>query len=122
MGKPITHQLDVYDCGLNLALDRRAARTLSQRYGLDYQEVIEAVGSTSHAVHTVLHQSQHIVWLDLRAIRACADPDSELVNTCAHEASHVADNIAGGGLTGEGRAYLIGWVTAWLWGHAKAAG
>lgn len=49
--------------------------------------------------------------------------EQSLVNTCAHEATHAAEQIAtwnGGDLTGEARAYLIGWLTQWLFVNTEA--
>ena len=43
---------------------------------------------------------------------------AELVDTCAHEATHAALAIhkhAGATPDGEPLAYLTGWLTAWLW-------
>lgn len=43
---------------------------------------------------------------------------TEHLTTCAHEAAHAAETILRGAATeptGEPLAYLVGWLTAWLW-------
>ena len=54
------------------------------------------------------------------------DDPAELINTCAHEAAHVAGQIleeVGADYDGasEPHAYLVGWVTQWLWQNTQAA-
>lgn len=58
-----------------------------------------------------------VVWIDSTKL---ADPATR-VNTIAHEATHVAaalhDHIGDTNTTGEPFAYLVGWITGWLWGN-----
>jgi hypothetical protein len=61
--------------------------------------------------------SHFVVWIDV----ASALDERDLIDTIAHEASHVSAHLlyddAGQKQDGdcEALAYLIGWVTGWIW-------
>lgn len=118
MSKPISHQMDVYSCWLHLATDKQAARTLARRYEQDYSAIIDGSG-TSTDVHDVVENVRHyIIWLD-----PTISTERRRIETIAHEASHVAGWIVGQcGLEGtEARAYLVGWISQWIWENVTRA-
>lgn len=109
--RPVSHTLDIYGDTLHLATTRRAARTLAKRYELEVAVVVAAVGSTTPVIHSRTGERHVVIWIDVQAI----DRPRDLIDTLAHEASHAADFIADRGLDNEARAYLVGWITGWLW-------
>jgi hypothetical protein len=120
VAKPLHHILDVYGAHLHAAVDlkgwnkiRKTVTTLDDPDG--------ALGFTSCDVHLSPDgvPTPHLsVYVDVQAHGGNA---LALVDTCAHEASHVATflfNHIGEPIRvpGEAHAYLTGWVTAWLIG------
>lgn len=119
MSKPRSHQLDIYGAWIHVATDRKAWRSLRRRLpSLDKDP--GALGAFSITLHEAPSGkvTPHLsVWLD---INAC-DDKTELVDTIAHEATHAAvallDHIgqAYDSDNSEALAYLIGWISGWLW-------
>ena len=119
---PRHHTLDIYDTELHLATNRRDWATLRRRFGFLRKEP-GAEGRVHSAVWVPKAgpTRQHIViWIDL------AKHDGRpggLVNSCAHEATHAAGDILeqiGHDKAGdEPHAYLVGWLTEWIWQHCQ---
>lgn len=121
MSKPIHHKLDIYGTELHAAFDhdgwkrlRRINRVLEPAKNLGY-----GVTYTTQKRDT---DQQHIwVYVD-RAKCAAVD---ELVDTASHEATHAAMSILErhaidlDASQGEPLAYLVGWITNWLWVGAQ---
>lgn len=114
-----THVLDIYGVHLHLATTKREWATLRRRLtfldktpttlGLASFACWEPRGAGKSVPHLV-------VWINV------ADHEGdqlELIDTCAHEAAHgvsgifdwVGHNQAGD----EPHAYLIGWLTRWIY-------
>jgi hypothetical protein len=113
MGKPISHQLDVYGAWIHLARDRAEWRALKKRTGLKLQRV-ESLGLTMR-----FHESDggiHLpVFIDVDALEGAG-----LVEIIAHEAAHLSGMLldtCGASYDGESEpfAYLVGFIAAWLW-------
>lgn len=117
----VSHTLDIYDTNLHLCWRRdQVARLRKDMPGTD-EIPVDSDGATITVLELLEGggNAQHlIVWVDRKGL---ADrPHSQLVNTCAHEASHVAGSIlsrlnANTDPSEEHVAYLIGWVTEWIW-------
>lgn len=111
----VEHTLDVYGVKLHLARDGRqwAAIRKSRMPGLE--KTPDAVG------YTEMHAQDGLVDFAILIPRNLTEQDR--VNVCAHEATHVGAQILDmadatyDGLS-EPLAYLIGWLTAWLWEHS----
>ena len=108
------HVLDVYGVSLYLARDGRqwAAIRKSRMPRLD--KMPEAVGFTE------MHASGGSVDFAILIPRGLGD--LERLNTCAHEATHIATQTldmvhAEYDGRSEPLAYLVGWLTTWLWEH-----
>lgn len=116
------HTLDVYGVDLHLATTARDWKKLRRR--LTYlEDVPDSAGLTHFAVWDPADGSQSVpvatFWIRDALI---ADP-LQLVETCAHEATHAAAHVltwAGHDIRGddghdEPSAYLAGWLTRWIW-------
>lgn len=122
-----SHQLDVYDVELHLATNRRDWSTLRRRLPFLDKGAPESAGmsqlATWHPKKRGLPQPIVVLWVDL----ANHLTSSELVDTLAHEASHAAGQIldrVGHEVKGvdEPHAYLVGWLTRWLWDNVDRTG
>lgn len=118
MSKPASHQLDVYGCWIHLATDRRAWSTLRRRVkSLDPKpsDAAGAVTYTKFSSDAGRHVQHYVVWINLAAVF----DDHDLLDTVAHEACHVSatllEHIGQPGGDSEALAYLVGWITVWLW-------
>ncbi|KAB2806985.1 hypothetical protein F9L07_28545 [Pimelobacter simplex] len=119
MPKAITHQLDIYGVHLHLATDRRQWSTLRRKLTF-LDKTVDHLGLTTFATWVPNKPGASIpylvFWIDLAAHAT----DADLINTLAHEASHgagqvldwVSHKVPG---TDEPHAYLVGWLTEWLW-------
>ncbi|NUO57249.1 MAG: hypothetical protein HOV78_11325 [Hamadaea sp.] len=121
MVKPRTHRLDIYGADIYLATTKGQWRKLARRgiASLD-TEAPEAAGlsqfATFHPNDGGLSTPVLVLWVDAAAHKSAG----ELVDTLAHEASHAAGQLLAhvghdhrG--TDEPHAYLVGWLTRWLW-------
>lgn len=118
--KPHHHRLDVYDADIWLATNERQWRALGKITPVAEGDPPDAAGNAAFAT---FHPNDGgptapviVLWLDLASLHEPAD----LVNTCAHEASHAAGHLLehiGQDHHGsnEAHAYLVGWLTQWLW-------
>lgn len=112
MAEPISHQIDVYSAWVHLARNRKEWKALKKHTGLKIGkvtaggQVVTRVGDDSNPHFFVYIAAEYHTEL-------------ELVDTCAHEATHVAHRlfefINEEHEDSEPFAYLVGWVTAWLW-------
>lgn len=120
------HRLDIYGTALFLASTKKDWKKLAKRVTFVGKQAPEASGQVSSAawipdkrgnsIHTV------VIWIDAKNH---TDP-GELIDTCAHEASHAAGRIVEhiGHMmpaTDEPHAYLCGWLTRWIWEHVGAS-
>lgn len=116
MGKrqPVHHVLDVYGAHLWLATGPKQLRRLSDKFEDD--GLGGGLGTTSLILDQQRHTPHVVIWIDVEAHAADA---LALVQTCAHEAAHVATMLLrhiGHTIRSEDEphAYLVGWVTAWI--------
>ena len=119
---PVHHLLDIYDTHLHLATNRRAWATLRRRYPGLVEEAPDSMGwcrmATFHPKGGAASQLHLVLYINLAQHQDGLD---ELVNTCAHEATHAAlslqDHIGHDprGSADEPTAYLAGWITGWIW-------
>lgn len=122
LSKPVSHKLDIYGDTLHLVTSKRAVSTLKRRFGAAFAtaDVLDGIGTTTTLRHSKTGDCHIIVWLDLDRINNTGSPGRELVDAIAHEASHAADYIAGRGIDDHARAYLVGWISGWLWDNVQA--
>lgn len=113
MSKPLSHQLDIYGVWIHLARTRAEWRKLAKSEHLKLDKPT-GIGLTQECLRRPgdLH---YPVFIDVDKLGARG-----LVELCAHEATHMAamfldsaDAQYDG--TSEPFAYLVGWVSGWLW-------
>jgi hypothetical protein len=114
-----SHELDIYRSHVHVATDRgqwaslrRKITTLEDEPGLGFTQLHVFVPDRPgpHVPHVA-------VFVD---VEAHGDNFCGLIETCAHEAVHVAAMLLdhlGEEYDGESEAlaYLVGWATRWLW-------
>lgn len=117
------HKLDIYGADLYLATTKRQWRALAKHYDW-LGNVPESAGQATFATwERKGHMTVPIVvlWLDLKQ----HNTTTELIDTIAHEASHAAgrilEHIGHSAPTDEPSAYLIGWLSGWMWEHVPSA-
>ena len=119
MPKPRHHVLDIYGVHVHLATSKKQWKRLRRELTF-LNEKPEALGLSAFATFhpdAAAPPVPHLVfWLDLPALTNPGD----LIDTCAHEAAHGANQIldhVGHDTRGtdEPSAYLVGWLTRWLW-------
>lgn len=113
------HTLDIYGVELHVVTSRAEWNAMRRRIrgGVVIEPLPNPVGSGY--THSVQAGSRVVCATYLRA----TDAPRELVDTCAHEATHVAafvyesieDTPAG-----EPHAYLVGWLAGWLYDAATS--
>jgi hypothetical protein len=113
------HTLDVYGAELHLATTKRDWATLRRRLDFLDKAAPAAAGfaqfATFHPKGTGLVVPHLVLFVDVKAHAT----QLELIDTCAHEASHAAGQLLdhiGHDIRGtdEPHAYLVGWLTRWL--------
>lgn len=125
-----SHLLDIYSVWLEATGTAKGWRQLRKRIptleeapdSLGYTESTLWVPDTTQGRRPA---TRHIsVFID---VEAHAGNDRALVETCAHEAAHVATLLfheLGQNLDDvghEAHAYLVGWVAQWLWSIVNPA-
>ena len=119
------HRLDIYGTAIFLATTRRDWKQLAKQTGIVNKNVPDSAGQVTVRAWEPdkrgLDELHIAVWID---VKNHTDP-GELIDTCAHEASHVAGRILEGighlvPATDEPHAYLVGWITRWIWEHCTA--
>jgi hypothetical protein len=119
------HRLDIYGTTLLLATTKKSWQQLAKHCTLVNKHTPQCAGQVSSGLWTPKKRglSQHTlaIWIDTKN----HTDQGELVDTIAHEASHAAGRIlehCGQPLpyTDEAHAYLIGWLTRWIWEHCHA--
>lgn len=122
-----SHQLDIYNqVYVHVATTKLSWKRLTKRMAIADPELPDAIGYTTMKTwrpnksgFTELH---FFIWIDTKKMKNSAD----LVNTCAHEATHTAvflfDYIGYSWKdTGaEPIAYFVGWLTEWLWDNVSS--
>lgn len=121
----VEHRLDIYNTAIYLATTKKSWRKLAKHCTLVGKRIPECAGQVASGLWTPKKRglSEHhiAIWIDVRN-----HPDPlDLLDTCAHEASHAAGRILehiGQPLhyTDEAHAYLVGWLTRWIWEHCDA--
>lgn len=111
--------IQIYGAELYLATDLSQWKALRRKID-SLEEDPGGVGATSldmqdHDLDPM--NTAHVsVYIDKATL---AEDGAALVNTCAHEATHAAalllDHLGQQGGNSEALAYLVGWVTEWLW-------
>lgn len=122
------HRLDVYGSELYLARSAEEWKKLRKRVDCLPKEVPTAAGQTTRLLRkrAGLAGTGHVIvfWVDV----AMTQDPGYLVNTCAHEATHGANFIFDwighdvDAQKDEPTAYLVGWLTEWLWTHSAKVG
>lgn len=118
------HELDIYGSQLFVARTAKEWRQMAKNIDLEDRSTPECAGQTRRLLSTregsagIGHAI--VFWIDARG----AGSVGSLIGTCAHEATHGANFIFdwighdADAEKDEPTAYLIGWLTSWLWGAA----
>ena len=115
-----SHRLDVYNTGLFLATTRKQWKQLAKKCKLIEADVPDCAGQVSSGVWQPktrgLAEHHVVVWINVKQ----HGDQGELLDTCAHEASHAAGRILEHighpvPATDEPHAYLVGWLTRWIY-------
>ncbi len=116
------HRLDIYDAQIYLATDKRQWQALSRRASFIAGKAPDSAGlahfATWHPNDGGMTLPVIVLWVNLAQHRTLAD----LADTIAHEASHAAGQLLHhighqAGAVDEPHAYLVGWLTRWMWQH-----
>lgn len=111
---PARHKLDMWPATVWCASTKGQLRKAAKAVGIAL-ELGDHAGCT-FTLSTEAEGLQMVVYVDTKGVSLGA-----LVDTCAHEASHVADRLfeeIEERIPGtETRAYLVGWLTRWLLVH-----
>lgn len=119
------HTLDIYDAQLYLATDRRQWRAIRRRATFIDDQAPNSAGlahfATWHPDDGGMTLPVLVLWVNLAQHRTLAD----LADTLAHEASHAASQLLHHvghqpSAVDEPHAYLVGWLTRWMWSHCDA--
>ena len=119
----IEHRLDIYNAALFLATTKKQWKTLAKHIDFLDKNKPDSAGQVSFATwcpNKGINEPVAVIWIDTKHH---TNP-GELIDTCAHEASHAAGRILehiGHQIpaTDEPHAYLTGWLTRWIWEHAN---
>lgn len=123
---PSSHVLDVYGVHLHLATTRRQASRLHRLYpALGKISMPTGWGGCAKFGHVPpigIAQLHLAFWVDVAGHRGDL---GALLDTCAHEATHAGclildDCDADYDGNSEPLAYLVGWLTRWLWEQVAA--
>lgn len=118
-----SHVLDIYGVNVHLATSKRDWKQLRKELPF-VGKVPKSMGQTQFActkLGGIVIQAHLVLWVDINAHANAAS----LVDTCAHESAHAADRIVEWiGHTpmvcDEPTAYLVGWLTSWMWDGINA--
>lgn len=116
--QPATHLLDVYGVHIHAATTTRQMTTLRRRYPqIDKPDGWGGCTRFQHQPKTGMPQLHLAFWVDVAGHKG---DRGALLDTCAHEATHAGCLIlddCGAEYDGnhEPLAYLIGWLTRWVW-------
>lgn len=124
MSAPAFHTLDIYDVELHLASTAGQWKKLRKHLDFLAETAPTAQGQATFATWTPREGAATpvvVLWVNATAHHS----QPELIDTCAHEATHAAQLILefiGHQPQGvdEPSAYLIGWLTRWMVRHLKA--
>jgi hypothetical protein len=116
---PRHHLLDVWATTVWCAATPKQLRKVGRRGGPSDLDARGCAGMTFSQVCGTAHHV--VVYIDAKHHLT----GGGLVNTCAHEASHVADaifeHVEEETPGDETRAYLVGWVAQWVLEHCDPA-
>jgi len=120
--RPAHHTVDVYGAEVYCATNARQWAWLRRRFDF-VEDLPTSAGQAQFAVwepNSGLSVPHLILWVDV----AKHHGEGELIDSCAHEASHAASelfNHIGHTPTGtdEPTAYFVGWLTRWIWEHCR---
>lgn len=122
MSQPRSHRLDVYDCWLHVATNRRQLATLRRKYGKTRVPPVEPgeFGCTTRfrdQPANDLALNHYVIFVNTDAHRG---NQGALLNTVAHEATHAGGLILDSTNTeydgnSEPLAWLVAWITQWVW-------
>lgn len=113
------HTLDIYGAEIHLATTKRDWSTLRRKLDFLDRAAPESAGlatfATFHPKGGGLTVPHLVLWLDV----AMHQTHLDLIDTCAHEASHAVSQLfewIGHTPTGvdEPSAYFVGWLTRWM--------
>ena len=113
------HQLDIYGVTLYVTTSERGWKKIQARCPFD--DINPAAAGWSSVGQFIPDdggpgETSAAVYIN------GLQPDTERIDTCAHEAAHIAVEIMdriSSPTTGEPFAYLVGWLTRWLWEHTS---
>lgn len=118
----VQHRLDIYGTHIYATSTKRGWSNIRRRIGSLRDVDVEGGGQTSEVwfvPSSGAHHEQHIaVYVNPN------DSDLDQLDTIAHEATHVAQMIfdaKNADMNSEPFAYLVGWLTAWLYRHVRDA-
>lgn len=118
-----SHSLDIYGADIYLATTKRDWSVLRRKVKSLDAKAPDSAGQATFATFQPnsggLTVPVVIFWLDVKEHKTTV----ELIDTCAHEATHAAaalfEHIGHApAANDEPHAYLVGWLTAWLWEQA----
>ena len=119
-GRPVHHRLDIYGTELHLAFDRRGWASLRRMNPTLSKAADLGLGAACDSRDRITDEQHVWIWIDYADGRHTGAAD--VADTIAHEATHVALNIfqrgemaVSDGGTSEPFAYLVGWLTGWIW-------
>lgn len=114
------HRLDIYDTELYVTTTKRGWANI--RRLVPFGELDATAGGQTHSGQWQPDNGAP----NENAIGIYINPNhktpGEHLNTCAHEATHAAEKILTDAATepaGEPLAYLVGWITRWLWENTR---
>jgi hypothetical protein len=117
----VSHQLDVYGAWLHVVTRKKDWRRLRKEINREVPKRVTSFGLACRT-HGRDGSTHLLVFIDVKKVG-----DAGLVELCAHEAAHAAvmlfDQI-GERVTwkSEPYAYLCGWLTSFIWQHARGNG
>lgn len=112
----IRHTLDIYGSELRLAWDVRTYTSM-RRENPDLDPLKDARNVAGWVVNSRRADTGvQVVWIWINM--ANFSHEGDLWNTAAHEAFHASEEVLNSSdvpVTGEPAAYLMGWMTNWIW-------
>jgi hypothetical protein len=122
VSKPTSHLLDIYDCWIHLATDKRQLATLRRSYGKNKVPTLDqgqfgCLLSFREQRTDRPDINHYVIYLDVALHRQDA---GQLIDTVVHECTHLATGIldsvgAGYDSDSEPLAWLLGWLARWVW-------
>lgn len=119
--------IEPYGVRLRLATTERHWASLRRGFGDQTPRLPDSIGYTQSLIHSSVNQQAVLVWIAVEKIPTSREAMLVAVHEAVHAAGMVLDHIGqhydGGS---EALAYLVDWVTSWLWAgladHYDSAG